>query len=505
MEKNHKIKLTALLLLISISIISIILCALIVSCGGDNKADDANNNNDQNQNPANGGEPGDTVTANPLDELYPYPEHDFNGETIHILARKDDWAGGSQDFEDLKVEAETGEVFNDAVYYRTRKVEEKYNMQLNVTYVADPNATISKLIKAGDDEYQIIQEKLMFMSSSLVPYNYLLDLKTVSSINLDAPWYNQNAIRDLSINNKINTLGGDMTISDKSGIMMNVFNKKLAEQYAIENLYNTVREGKWTLDKMYELIIQTTVDLNGDGKLTFKDDQWGLVSEDYMGWDLAIASGNRLGELDENGIPYITCTTEKYVSDYEKIKKVMYEKDGRVETADDVEHVRIFYENRAFISNDVMAQIAMLRGMEEDFGIIPLPKQDENQKDYIASISAWTSRFIAVPSTCNNPETVGAVIDAMSRESTNTISPAYFDNLLYQKIARDEDSIEMLQNIFASAIYDIAAVYNWGGIWDEQQRFIYGKKEDYIGNYERIEGKVLKDMEKTIETMHQFD
>ena len=501
MDKNYKIKLAVLLL-----ILSAILLPLIISCGGDGsksndidngKVNDANSNNNDNS----GGAAADIA----VEELYAYPEHDFKGEVITFLARKDNWAGGSQDLEDLFVENMTGEVFNDAVYARTKKVEEKYNVEIKVSYVPDAIATITKSVKAGDDEYQMIQEKLMFMSSNLATQNYLFDLNTVSSMNLDAPWYNQNAIKEMSINKKVTVLGGDMTINDKSGVIMAVFNKKMVEQYALENLYNTVRDGKWTLDKVYELMMQTTADLNGDGVLKVNDDQWGLVSEDYGGWMLAAASGNKIAELDKDGMPYMTLVTDKSLSDYQKIQKLMYEKDGRATVAEDEDHVKIFVENRCFISIDMLSNIAMLRGMEEDFGILPMPKQDETQKDYITTISPWQSRFLAMPSTCGNPEMVGAVVDAMSRESTNTIAAAYYDNLLNQKIARDEESIEMLQQIFSSIVYDIGAVFNWAGIWDLQYTYINTKKEDLAGFYEKYVGKVEAALAKTIETMHQFD
>lgn len=504
MKKDYKIKIIALLL-----ILSFIVFPLLISCGdGNGKNTDGENNN--NQSPAENIDPAnennnESETEPPAEELYPYTAYDFKGETVNILARKDNWAGGSQDYDDLFVEGETGEVLNDAVYKRNQTVGEKYNVQIAVSHVADASGTIQKSIKAGDDDYQIIQEKLVFMSATLAPQNYLIDLKSVVSINLSAPWYNRNAIKDLSINNKITVLGGDMTISDKSGVIMTVFSKKLTEQYALENLYATVRDGKWTLDKMYELMMQTTADLDGDGRLTFKDDQWGLVCEDYGGWMLSVASGNRLADLDENGMPYMTCVTEKNVSDYEKIKKILYEKQGRAESSDPEEHVRVFVENRCFLSIDVLSSITTLRGMENDFGIIPLPKQDENQKDYIATISPWVSRFIAMPSTCGNPEMAGAVIDAMSRESVNTVVPAYYNNLLNQKIARDEESIDMLKQIFSSVVYDIGSVFSWGGIWDQQHTFISTKKEDYIGFYEKIQGKVEAALEKTIETMQQFD
>jgi len=469
-------------------ILLLILSLLLLSCGGEEQTS------------------GEVITntiapTQEEQELYPYPEHDFGGAEINIIARRDGWAGGTQDLEDLVVENMNGEIFNDTVFERTKKVEDKYNVQIAITYVPDAIPVITKSIRAGDDEHQIIQEKLMFMSSNLAANNYLTDLKTLASMNLDAPWYNQNAIADLSLLNKTTVIGGDMTINDKSGVVLAAFNKKIAADFGIENLYAAVRDGKWTLDKLYELSVLTTVDLNGDGLYKFADDQWGLACEDYGGWMLAAASGNRLAALDSDGMPYMTAVTEKSVSDYERIKKIMYEKQGRVEVSDDEAHVRIFLENRCFISIDMLSQFPSKRGMEEDFGILPLPKQDESQKDYITTISPWQSRFVAMPSTCASPEIVGAVLDALSRESLYTITHAYYDNLLNQKIARDEESIEMLEQIFNSIIYDIGSVFNWGGIWDLQHTFCSGKQQDYAGFYEKYEGRIITALEKTIETM----
>lgn len=496
MKKLHKVKSVSFLL-----VLLLVLCQVLVACADKNDTE----TNEPNNNIVD--DTGDDVgsTDEPVNEdLYPYPEHDFDGAVINIIARKDGWADGSQDFDDLTVEGETGEVLNDAVYTRTKIVEEKYKVEVKVTPVADPTSTISKSVKAGDDEYQLIQEKLVFMSETLAAQNLLYDFGTIDSINLDAPWYNQNAIKDLSINKKVTVLGGDISVSDKSGVIMAVFSKKLTVDYGIENLYSTVKDGKWTLDKLYELIVQTTVDLNGDGAYTIQEDQWGLACEDYAGWMLSVASGNRLANLDDNGTPYMTCAAEKSVNDYEKIKKVLYEKQGRVNVATPQEHEGVFIENRCLFSVGMLSQFTAIRSMDEDFGIIPLPKQDETQKDYITTISPWVSRFIAMPATCGNPEMVGAVIDAMSRESANTVVPAYYENLLNLKIARDEESVDMLKMIFGSVVYDIGSVFNWGDIWNEQMRFISGKKEDYFGDYDRISGKVEAALAKTIEIMEQY-
>jgi hypothetical protein len=345
----------------------------------------------------------------------------------------------------------------------------------------------------------------MFISATLATQNFLIDLNTIGSMNLDAPWYNQNAIKDLAINNKVTAFGGDMTVSDKSGVIFSVFNKRMSADFGLENPYALVREGKWTLDKFYEIMTQVSVDLNGDGMMRIQDDQFGLICEHYAGWMLAVASGNRLAALDENGLPFMTHLNEKNINDYGRILRILHDQESRAHVSSPQQQREVFEDNRALFSIGMLSSIASLRGMEEDFGMIPLPKQDENQREYITTISPWVSRFTAMPSTAGNPEMVGAVIDAMSRESTNTVVPAYYNNLLENKIARDEESVEMLKMIFDSVIYDVGSVFNWAGIWDQQEAFIASRREDYIGYHERLESRLETEIQRTIDAMLSFD
>ena len=89
----------------------------------------------------------------------------------------------------------------------------------------------------------------------------------------------------------------------------------------------------------------------------------------------------------------------------------------------------------------------------------------------------------------------------MARESTNTVMPAYYDNLLNNKIARDDESIEMLKITFGSVVYDIGAVYNWGGLWLMHQGFINSKSRDYVSFYEKNASAIQAALDITIEEM----
>ena len=494
MTKNNKNAAKILALFLSFGLL-----AGMIACNAPDASDKSDKPGDPGQNPA----PEESTAS--AEEVYPYPEHDFGGDAIKILARRDG-ANGQQDFEDIYVEEMNGDVLNDAVYRRTLAVEEKYNVKFEITYNPDPSSLTAKNVKADDDAYQIIQEKLIYLAQTLATQNYLLDFNKIDGVALEAPWYNQNLTKDLAINKKVTALGGNMAISDKSGPSVAVFNKKMLVDYGLEDLYQTVREGHWTLDKLQELMKATSRDLDGDGKMTFEHDQWGLMAEDFVGWGLQVSSGNRLAALDEDGIPYITANSPKAVSDWDKIMDIMYDKENRTMHPTSIEaYVDAFMDNRNFLQIQSLCIIYMMRGMKEDFGIIPTPKYDEAQKSHITPTSPYVTRLIAVPVSCRNTGAVGAVIDALSREGTNTVVPAYYDNLLNNKVARDNESIEMLKMIFDSVIYDIGSVYNWGDLWFMNQIFVANEGRDYVSAYEKSASAIQKAMEKTIEAMLNVD
>ena len=484
-SSKHFLKIVSLFLLVS-------MFAGLISCKTPDVPTDKNESDTLTKNF------GSTESVTSIDDIYPYPEHNFGGAVIKVLARNDGYGG--QDYEDILVEEMNGEVLNDAVYKRTATVEEKYNVKLEITYDKDPSILTSKNVMAGEDAYQFLQEKLIKLQP-LAVQNNLIDFNIIAAITLEAPWYNQNMIKDLAINKKVTALGGDMTVSDKSGVMVTVFNKKMVVENGMEDMYQIVRGGKWTLDKLHELIKITSKDLNGDGKMTLKDDRWGFMAENLVDWTLLTGSGNRLAALDENGIPYITAKTPKFLSDLDRILDIMYDKKSRVKSELIEDYYNVFMDNRNFLQINAMSTIFMMRGMENDFGIIPIPKLDEQQPDYITTMSPFVSRFIAVPSTCQEVEMTGAVIDAMARESANTVMPAYYGNLLNNKIARDEESVEMLKIIFDSVIYDIGAVYNWGNLWLMHQQFIDSGSRDYVSFFEKHEPEIQKALDDTINEM----
>ena len=66
-----------------------------------------------------------------------------------------------------------------------------------------------------------------------------------------------------------------------NGVGVTYFNKELAERNKIGDIYQTVRDGKWTLDSFSEYCKGITHDINGDNQLN-GDDMFGLTCNAFV-------------------------------------------------------------------------------------------------------------------------------------------------------------------------------------------------------------------------------
>ena len=178
---------------------------------------------------------------------------DFGGETVTIHSRGDDQA-----YLEIGVEEMTGEPVNDAVYERNAMVAERLNVEF-VPVRAEGweayNNAIASLrasIMAADGAYDIIagwSARIPALSLE----GLLLDVLPLPYLDLEQPWWNQSAVEELEIANKLYFVTGNIAKTMTSAMFVFAFNQKLASDYELENLYDVVKENRWTIDYVYEL------------------------------------------------------------------------------------------------------------------------------------------------------------------------------------------------------------------------------------------------------------
>jgi len=437
------------------------------------------------------------------------PEKDFEGYTFTFLSHRHehvDWM--TPDPREIVAEAENAELINDAVYRRNLMIEENYNVKINMFTAVDEVAALEKAVKSDSDDYDAVIV-INFNVPKAVHQGNLLKITNLPYVDLSKPWWDS-AVNALSIDEKNYLLAGDLLILDNEATTAFIFNKNLLEDYALETPYILVNNNKWTMDKLGELTKGASKDLNGDGVMDYKD-QWGLYTYGGTLHALLVSGGGSLALKDENDIPYMTLTNEKNLRIIDKAMDVMYDKQNVL----NVQNISTstpgqtgydsFSEGRVLFYWVRMRVVEVMRNMENDFGIIPMPKYDENQDKYYSVVNANSGVLLGVPKSVRNIERTSIILEAMSAESRYTLQPAYYDVTLTRKFTRDSDSEEMLDIIFGSRTYDIGAVYSFGNVYLEFISLSYTEDRNVMSYYAKNELRMQTDIDKIVSILQELD
>lgn len=381
------------------------------------------------------------------------PEKDYAGDRFAILNYgHTSWL--------MTVEELNGDVVNDAIYNRNADVSERFNVELVYETAAD-YGTASEMVRnsvtAGDDNYQLAAYHFIQMGKDLLS-NTFLNLNDVPYINFEKPWWNNTTVNDLTYKG-VTFIGiGNLGLSNTNSTYCLFYNKDLALEYGLEDVYTLVDEGKWTKDKMKEQASVAYKDVNGDGT---KDtgDRYGMAFDlngacDQFLWFF----GKKIYTSQADGTYKDTYYDEKIVDivnwlyDFSFTDNYTY-----TEASWNVSYPMFSAGNTLMVVQGIGGGLSY-RDLDIDYAIIPAPKWDEAQEEYI-TVCDGSSDAIAVLQTVQDVEKAGILAEALSAEGWKTMLPAYYDTALKHKGTRDEKSVEILDMIVANCIYDFGYVF----------------------------------------------
>ena len=410
----------------------------------------------------------DTQTeTSALPDLYSdLPTGDYGGETFTILNTSFDYAEYRLDAEEIN-----GDTFNDAVYNRTRMVEELLSIEIEVIdrdYWADnPVTDITNQVMSGDDSVDLCSLG-MTKNIPAIASGIYLDLNDVDELNFEKPWWFHSNLKYYEVDGKLYTANSDASANMHDSLWAVFFNKDLAADANLGDIYKLVKDGDWTLDKMRELIEVSYNDIDGDGDMD-KDDQWGLMT--HYGSSFGFMHGCNVRGIDiEGGIPFITDIDDRYFDVVDSIKR-LFTADG---VMTDNKHqgqfgytcVDGFSMGKGMFLAEVLGNASYFRDSNVNFGIVPYPKYDSSQENYIAYYSPAANGF-CIPKTVKDISRSGTVLEVMSAYGYEMIRPAYYNVILTGRNTRDNESAEMLDIMFANTECDMAYLYQWGGYSDK--------------------------------------
>lgn len=389
---------------------------------------------------------------------------DFGGYTFHMLNGVSNYA-----YVLLTAEELTGETINDAVYNRNSLVSDRLNVNLE-EYIADWNETtptVDAMILAGDNAYDIFFDESQF-SMQYVAKGNTADLRT-TELQLAEPWWDAGSIETMSLGDRLYTVNGDLHLMYGESAWVFYVNKQMLTDYSLASPYTLVQEGAWTMDKAGELIRAVATDVDGDGRMT-TDDQFGLATHGDVSLALLIGGGQSLLTKNVDNIPQWSSLSEAVYNISAKTHEIFFDTnvvfmDGMtpqgkntaaVVNSNIIDH---FSAGKSLFLCEVLGHAKILRGMDNDLGILPVPKYAEDA-DYTTFV-ARSAQVLMIPVTAG-PDALhrtAVILDNLCAESFRTVRQAYYDVQLNGKTIRDEESRDMLEIIFANRRYEMAYLF----------------------------------------------
>ena len=388
-------------------------------------------------------------------------EYDFGGRTFA-------WIGSG--VQRPEKEEETGDIENDALYNRQREIEEQFNIDwVNTQAEIDTGDTgvhavfeaVRTAVLAGSDAYDLGYGRTCSICQPLLINNTLIDANELETVDFANEWWPESLTETYSINGATYLLNGPIVSYYYQDAFCVLFNKEVAENYAVEDLYSLVNHGEWTFDKMFEVADVIPSNENGAGAYRYADPD---------GMAILIANGQTLTRFDETGTPYVedgltaelSAIADKFSTVFGDDSTTVSQRGwltGRHENFEEkygyATASEMFVEGKALFYFTTINVAAGLRAHDVKFGILPMPKGSETQEDYVCYADPWTLVNVFIPRTTKDKEVTGVIVESLAALGYKYFKPAYYDILLKGRSVHDFESKPMIDIVFTTKKYDI--------------------------------------------------
>lgn len=431
------------------------------------------------------------------------PTADLNKETVNILNLTCSWALTTMDSDSDS----EGDTLTNAVLARNSILENNINVKLEIETVSGVKNVLITDQTSGDHKYDIIFSNCTDVVS-MAQENRLTDLTTIDDIDLDKEWWYPTASDSISIGSARYGLFSDIHLMYHEAFYMLAFNMQMIEDYeALENPYKLVRSGDWTIEKITEMCRIVASDAGADGVKNAADSTsiYGITCSTNAGYSMLIGFDTPLLEYDENNVPNANFTgaSERFLNGFTKISAPLYDNILCANTLSagyselPSGHMVTFSQGRTLFMYEVTGRLKDHRDDPFSYGVVPSPKYDKDQKDYISPV-VYNSACMAVPTGTRLMDDVGVILENMAATSHQKVKPAYYEVTLCYKYVRDPEAIEMLNIVYANGRLEPVYVYDFGSLRTTVQNVFKSGSTDISNQISKM-GKIIKaDIKQTL-------
>ncbi|MBQ2726831.1 MAG: hypothetical protein IJF78_14095 [Clostridia bacterium] len=411
---------------------------------------------------------------------------------------------------EILAEEITGDACNDAVYNRNIRIEDRFDIRIGVGSDATPQAMCKTLAQSGTEDYHVVA-MYDFKANEAITAEAVLNWYDAPYQDMSKPWHNSLANDGATINGILYAICSDLSYTSMTFTHCFFANIDLLDQYGYQrdDLYNMVKEGKWTIDAFISMIEPMYQDYNGNGK-TDGDDLYGFGYSIWNPADVWItAFGEEIVSKNDEGRLEVTFMSDKTVSILEKLLSFHY--DFQAFNLIDPQ----YGEETNFVNNKLVfapmrfqAAYSKLREMESEYTMLPYPKWDEAQEGYYTNADDKFSVFCLPKPSYNNLEFISCIFEALCAESYKTVYPAYYDQALKGKYSTDATTAEMVDLVMAGRKFDFT--FQFGSMLFQSlpymiRNMLQDNNPNLASAYKRIQKSLTKNLDKRFYELYGYE
>ena len=172
--------------------------------------------------------------------------------------------------------------------------------------------------------------------------------------------------------------------------------------------------------------------------------------------------GNTYVHTGEDGKPALNMENDRFYTSVDKLASFHGTEGACIElNKNATEHYEeVFRLGRAMFTCAQLKASTKYREVEFTYGIVPMPKYDEEQTEY-HNYRTTNVQLTSIPVTNSNAEETAVILDAMAYLAYRDILPTYWNVNMQHKQLRNEDSIEMLEIISRTRSFNMGAAFTW--------------------------------------------
>ena len=440
---------------------------------------------------------GNGGTVGPVEpEKEPEVVTKWSGSTLNVLATI--WTGDQPSAPWSQVELTVGPndyfsndnfgiTINSAVLNRRDFIQETYGVSINwINSRSNMIATLLSDAVIGGSEstrYHIAMPR-MLEAQAIVINNSIYNVADRKYIDLDKSYYNQAAREAYTVQDKTLFVAGDFSFLDEQTSYLMYYNVAMTEGFdSFPDLYQMVRDGKWTIDQMTNVARLVTKN-EGDPAWT-DDDVYGFGTTScsrffqYSGIkQVSVKDGEYIISLND---PKVETLIDKIltISGSDWARTEWNGGYGALQKA--------FEEGRLLFYNEVVQKTDYFKNQTDDFkvGLLPCPKLSEAQDTYYTPC-AYQSVLMCVPKATPDREMSDYFFEILSYTGQKYIMKAFKENVRSNLNAETAtDSMDIVENyIFSNLCYDVGYSYGWNGLLSQVQAESYSSgKNNFTAAY----------------------